>query len=166
MEKFLMEGKTLRTALVPVDLNAGANTGIRIPMANAKRVAFVVIMGASTAAAVTLNLLQHDAASAGTSKALSTANPYYHKHGSAANKFTKVVPGSAADTYDLATLFAADGGIVVFEVLAEDLDVENNFAWVSLSAIDATAAKVGAVLAIVDHDFKPAYDQILLPAGG
>lgn len=166
MERFLMEGRTLRTGLVPVDLNAGANTGLRVPMKNAKRISLVVIMGASTAAVVTLNLLQHDAASAGNSKALSIANPYYHKHGSAADKFTRVVPGAAADTYDLATLFAADGGIVVFEVLAEDLDVENNYGWVSLSALDSTAAKVGAVLAIVDHDYKPAYDQQLLPAGG
>lgn len=166
MERFLLEAKTLRTALVPVDLNAGANTGIRIPMANAKRIAFVAIMGASTAAVVTLNLLQHDAASSGNSKALSIANPYYHKHGSGASKFTKVVPGAAADTYDLAALFAADGGIVVFEVLAEDLDVENGYAWVSLSALDSTAAKVGTFLAVVDHDFKPAYDQALLPAGG
>lgn len=166
MERFLLEAKTLRTALVPVDLNAGANTGIRIPMKNAKRISFIAIMGASTAAAVTLNLLQHDAASSGNSKALSVANPYYHKHGSSAEKFTKVVPAAAADTYDLATLFASDGGIVVFEVLAEDLDVENGYAWVSLSAIDSTAAKVGAFLAVVDHEYKPGYDQALLPAGG
>jgi hypothetical protein len=166
MERFLLEAKTLRTALVPIDLNAGANTGIRIPMANAKRITFIAIMGASTAAAVTLNFLQHTAASSGSSKALSIGNPYYHKHGSSATKFTKVVPGAAADTYDLAALFAADGGIVVFEVLAEDLDVENDYAWVSMSAIDTTAAKVGAFLAVVDSDFAPAYDQALLPAGG
>lgn len=166
MEKFLLESKTLRTALVPVDLNTGANTGLRIPMGNAKRITFLAIMGASTSAVVTLNFLQHDAASSGNSKALSIQNPYYHKHGSAASKFTKVVPGAAADTYDLATLFTADGGIVAFEVLAEDLDVENGYAWVSLSALDSTAAKVGVFLAVVDHDFKPAYDQALLPAGG
>lgn len=165
MEKFLLEAKTLRTALIPVDLNAGANTGIRIPMANAKRITFIAIMGASTGAVVTLNLQQHDAASSGTSKALSVANPYFHKHGTSTTKFTKVVPGSAADTYDLAALFATDAGIVVFEVLAEDLDVENNFAWVSLSALDSTAAKVGAFLAVLDSEFRPAYDQAVLPAG-
>src|SRR5262249_48212214 len=111
MERFLLEAKTLRTALVPVDFNTGANTGIRIPMANAKRITFIAIMGTSTAAVTTFNLLQHDAASTGNSKALSVANPYYYKHGSGATKFTKVVPGSATDTYDVATQFAADGGL-------------------------------------------------------
>lgn len=166
MERFLLESKTLRTALVPVDFNTGANTGIRIPMANAKRITFIAIMGTSTAAVATFNLLQMDAASSGNSKALSVANPYYYKHGSAASLFTKVVPASATDSYDLSTQFAADGGIAVFEVLAEDLDVENGFAWVSLSALDSTAAKLGAILAVVDSDFKPAYLQALLPAGG
>lgn len=160
MERFLMEAKNLKVGLVPVDLNAGANAGLRIPMANAKRIAFVVVTGASTAAVLTLNLLQHDAASSGTSKALSVANPYFTKHG-AATVFTKTVPGSATDTYDLSTLYATDGGIAVFEVLAEDLDVENGFAWVSLSALDSTAAKVGAILAVVDGDFKPCYDQVV-----
>ncbi len=146
-ENFLMEMLNLKQGFLPVDLNTGANTGIRINMASGDRLAFILQMTTSTAAAVTLNLQQHDAASSGNSKALSVANPYYHKHG-AATIFTKVVPGAAADTYDLASLFASDGGIVVFEVLAEDLDVTNNFQWVSCSLIDSTAAKVGACLAV------------------
>lgn len=160
MERFLMEAKNLKVGLVPVDLNAGANTGLRVPMANVKRLAFLIITGTSTAAVMTWNFLQHDAASSGNSKALAISNPYYIKHG-AATVFTRTVPGAAADTYDIATQFAADGGLAVFEVLAEDLDIENGFAWVSLSALDATAAKLGAVLVLADSDFKPAYAGVI-----
>lgn len=160
-ENFLMEMVNLKQGFLPVDLNAGANTGFRIPLKDCKRVAFVVQMGDSTSAAVVANFLQMDAASAGNSKALSISNPYYHKIGSA-TVFTKVTPGAAASSFDVSTIFAGDEGIVVFEVLAEDLDVEGGFAYVSLSIPDATAAKVGACLAILlGAVHNPPYGQTL-----
>lgn len=156
MEAFLLEKFNMSTGLVPVDLNTGANTGLRVSMKGAKRVTFAVIMGASTAAVTDFTLQQHNAASAGTTKVLSVANPYYKKV-SSATKFTKVVPSSAASNY-VPTDFASLGGIIVFEVLAEDLDVENDYAWVSLDIADSTAAKLGAVIAIADDQSHPAYN--------
>jgi hypothetical protein len=155
MEAFLAEKLNLATGLVPVDLNTAANPGLRISMKNAKRVSFVVIMGASTAAVTDFTFQQHNAASAGTTKVLAHDNPYYHKT-SAVSVFTKVVPGSAVSNI-VPTAFASLGGVIVFEVLAENLDVEGNFAWVSLDIADSTAAKLGAVIAIVDEDLHPAY---------
>jgi hypothetical protein len=161
MEAFLLEKSNLKVGLAPVDLNTGANPGIRVPMANVQRLIFIIIMGTSTAASVIANLLQHNAASSGTSKALAVANPYFHKHGTATS-FTEVVPGSAADTYDISTQFAADGGIAVFEVLAEDLDVNNGFAWVSLSMVDSTAAKLATILVQTGGEGnRPAYQNVL-----
>lgn len=158
MEAAFLENHNIALGLVPVDLNDGANTGLRIPLANVKRVTFVVAMGDSTAGVTNLTLNQHDAASAGNSKALSVSNPYYIKAG-AATVFTRTVPTVAASNY-IPTAFANEPGLLVFEVLAEDLDVENGYAWVSLSAIDATAAKLGAIIAIASGPaYIPAYGQ-------
>ncbi len=157
METFLLEKHNVALALVPVDLNDGANTGIRIGMAGKKRITFIVAMGDSTAAVTNFTLNQHDAVSSGNSKALSVLNPYFTKVGYAPESFTKVTPTVAASNY-IPTAFAGDPGLIVFEVLAEDLDVENNYAWVSLSCIDATAAKLGAVIAIASgNDYTPCY---------
>lgn len=156
-ENFLMEMVNLKQGFLPVDLNTGANTGFRIPFTNCKRIAFVIQMADSTAAVVTATLQQHNAASSGTSKALTIANPYYYKLGSSTS-FTKVIPVAAASSFDLSTTFAADEGLLVFEVLAEDLDVEGDFNYVSLSLADSTAAKVGACLAIcLSSTANPAY---------
>lgn len=159
--EFLMEGKNIKQAFLPVDLNTAAITGNRIKVAAGDRVAIVVSMGDSTAAVVTFDLDQHNAASAGTSKALSVANPYYHKKG-AATSFTKVTPVAATDTYDLSSIFSDDEGVVVLEILGEQLDVDNGFAWISINALDSTAAKIGAGLYILgDLRFKPGYDQAI-----
>lgn len=158
MEKFLMEGATLKSAFLPVDANTAAITGARVSLANAQRCAVVVHMGDSTAAVVTLTLRKHTAASAGTSADLSVAHPYYHKAG-AATSFTKVVPGSAAAAYDLAALFADAEGIVVFEVLAEDLG--EGYTHFSLDVADSTAAKlVGGVYVLQGVRNCSAHDLI------
>ncbi len=158
-ENFFMEMANLKQGFLPVDLNTGANTGLRCSVANCKRLVFILQMADSTAAAVTLNFQQHDAASAGNSKALSIANPYYVKADTALH-FTRVVPAAVASSFDLATTFGSAEGIAVFEVLAEDLDVENSFTHVSLSLIDSTAAKVGACLvAFIGTTANPPYGQ-------
>lgn len=150
MERNLLEGGNVKVLTSPVDMNTAAITGGRVNLKDQDRVHIMVVMGASTAAIVTFALLQHNAASAGTSKALPISNAYYHKAG-AATVFTKVEPAVAASSYDLAALFAADGGVVIFEVLAEDLDVNAGFAWISLDALDSNAAKLGTVVAITDN---------------
>lgn len=160
-ENFLLEMANLKVAIVPVDLNTGANAGARIPMGKCKRVAFICNFGTSTAATVNATLQQHNAASAGSSKALSVDNPYWVKHGTATS-FTKTVPGAAASAFDVSTQFAADGGVAVFEVLAQDLDVENDFNYVSLSLDDTTAAKLGGVVAVLyDTVSNPPYGDVV-----
>jgi len=159
MEAFLMEKANLKIVAGPVDLNTAAVTGARVSMKDCKRVAFVVQMGDSVGAAVDLTLRQHDAASAGTSKDLSVANLYYTKAGTA-TKFTKVAPSVAAAAYNLAADFAAQEGIAVLEVLAEDLDTNNGFAWVSMDIADSGAAKLGTVLAVLGGaGLLPPYTQ-------
>ena len=161
MEAFLLEKQNMKLVTLPVDGNTAAITGARVAFNGCARISFVVQMGDSTAATTAFTLRQHDAASAGTSKDLSVANLYYHKK-AALTTFTKVEPTVAAATYDLSTIFAADEGVVVFEVLAEDLDVNGGFAWVSLDIADMAAAKLVSVLAVC-HELgsKPGYSQAI-----
>ena len=160
MNKFLMEKQTIK-AIVPQSLNASPLTGDRVKLDKGDRLAIVVSMGASTAAVVTLSLQQHNAASGGTSKALEIANPYYHKAG-AATVFTKVEPTVASDSFALSSIFAADAGVVVLEVTAEQLDVNGDFAWVSVNVAAPTAAKLFAI-SYVAHEVThvPAYELAL-----
>lgn len=157
---YFAEQALVKMVTEPVDGNTAAITGGRIGLKLGQRVAFLINMGDSTSAtAVTFTLKQHNAASSGTSKALSVANKYYHKVG-AATKFTQVEPGSAASAYDLTTEFASEPGLVILEVAAEDLDVNNGFAWASVDIADTGAAKLLSVLAVVkDPHFFPAYSQ-------
>lgn len=161
MEGFLLEKLNIKLANPPVDGNTAAIVGARVSMAKGERVTFLAFLSASTAAVGVFALKQHNAASSGTTKALSIMNPYFYKLG-AATVFTKVEPVAAADTYDLSTLLATDGGIVAFECLQEDLDVDNNFSHVSINMDDTTAAKVVA-LAYIVHPSKrnPAYNEVL-----
>lgn len=160
MEQFLAEYVGLK-AEAPVDMNTAAITGARTKIAKGDRLAFVVNMGGSTAALVQMTLRQHNAASSGTSKDLSVANPYYKKVG-AATSFTKVEPTSAAALYDLSSDFAGAAGMVVLEVLAEDLDINNGYAWVSLDMADSTAAKLVSVVHVLGKvKEKPAYSIAL-----
>lgn len=153
MNNFLMEKANLKQGFLPVDLNTAANTGARISLDKADRCSIILLLGDSTSAtAVTLTLKQHNAATSGTSKALSVANPYYHKVG-AATKFTKVTPTVASDVIDATTLFANDEGILVAEVCGEDLDVSNGFNHISADVEDAGAAKIGALLYML-HDCR------------
>lgn len=159
MNASLMEKSNLKQAFLPVDLNTAAVTGNRIKLDKGDRVAVVLSMGDSTAAVVQVTLRQHNAASAGTSKDLTSDNPYYTKKG-AETAFTKVVPSSAAALIDVSTQFAGDEGLLVAEILAEQLDINNGFYWFSIDVADSTAAKLGAAVYILrDCRHQPPYGQ-------
>ena len=156
MEAFLMEKATVKAIVGPVDLNDAANTGLRVDISKARRVSFICVLAAGTIpASHTFTLYQHTVATAGTPAVLAVDNPYFHKI-STATEFTKVVPGAAASAYDLDTLFGDTKGIVVFEVLAEQLT--DGYKWVSIDLTDSAGAQLGVVIAIA-HDVKdsPAY---------
>ncbi len=157
MENLFLEKKIVKKIIGPVDLNDAANTGARVDMKDVERVASVINVGAgTTTASHSIALKQHTVASGGTPAALSVDNPYFHKIG-AATEFTKVVPGSAADTYDLHALLANSASLVVFEVLAEQLT--DGYRWVSLDIADVGGAQLGDVIAIVKPKSAPAYSK-------
>jgi hypothetical protein len=153
----LAEVKGLKQAFAPKDLNGAATTGARISLKEGDRVAVVISLGTSTAAAVVATLRQHDAATSGNSKDLEVDNLYFHKAG-AATKFTKVQPSAAAAAYTLSSIFAADGGIVVFEVEGSQLDINGGFNHFSVNLNDTTAAKLAAAVYVLNADGSPAYE--------
>jgi hypothetical protein len=159
--EFLFD-ENIKMAHEPIDLNAAAITGARISMGKVcGRVAIVCIMGDSVGATVQFTLKQHTAAVGGTSKVLAVANNYFKKVNSA-TVFTKVEPTVEASLYDLSVDFAADPGIVVFEVLPSQLDTNNGFAYLSVDIADSTAAKIASTFYIVDDaKFCPAYAEAL-----
>lgn len=161
-EAFFMEENTVKVGSGPIDLDAGANTGARVDMALFDRVAFLVILAAGTTPSAHLHTLrQHDAASAGNSKDLSVMNPYYYKL-NASTSYTKVEPTVAAAAYDLDTLVGDNKYVVVFEVLAEQLDLANSYRWVSLDTTDVGGAQLGTVVAIPRNaKEKPAYEKVV-----
>jgi hypothetical protein len=155
MEKFLCEDKVIKSVVLPGAFAAA--TGSRVSMANAKRVTFIVDVGVGTStSAHKVILQQHDAATAGTSGDLEITNPYYKKINTA-TEFTKVDVRTATATYDLHSVLADYKAIVVFEVLAEDLT--DGYGWVSVNTGAATGTQSGVVIAIVEPDFKPGYEQ-------
>jgi hypothetical protein len=157
---FFAEDKALKQAFLPVDLNAAAITGERVNIGKGSRLAIVLCMGDSVGALVRPTLRQHNAATAGTSKDLSVANAYFHKAG-AATSFTKVEPTVAAALYNLDAIFGGEEGIVVFEVLGEDLDVNNGFEFVSIDLADSTAAKIAAAVYVLEPREKSAHSVVL-----
>lgn len=144
----LAEKVGLKQAFAPADLDT-AQTGARIKLAYGQKCAVIVSLGASAASTVEITLKQHTAASGGTTADLASATPYYYK--TSGTSFTKVTPGSAAALKDLTSLFATAAGIVVLEVDASELDNNNGYAWFSINVADATVAKIGSAVYVLDE---------------
>jgi len=157
MEGLFSEKVTMKQVAAPAELNAAAVTGARIKLDKGHKLAIVASFGDSTSAVTDFTLQQHDAASSGNSKALTISNPYFHKVASATS-FTKVAVSAASNI--VPTVLANDEGIIVLEVCDDDLDRDNDYAWVSVNVADATASKIMSAIYVV-HDAKatPAYAQ-------
>jgi len=155
MEGYISEKMTFKQVSAPADLNAAAVTGARIKLEKGFRLSVICNFGDSTGAVTDFTMNQHDAASAGNSKVLATSNPYFEKVATATS-FTKVEVSNASNI--VPTTLAADEGIYVFEILAEDLDRDNDYGYFSFDIADSTAAKImGAVYVLSDVREVPAY---------
>lgn len=158
MNKQLLYSNNVKQAFLPKDL-ATATTGARIHAGKGERITFLLSVGDSTAAAtLALNLKQHNAATGGTTAALSVISKIYKKIG-AATVFTESEPTSASAIVSLAD-FANDEGLVAVEILPEQLDVNNGYTHFSVDLDAAGAAKIGAAVYVVsDADFKAAFAE-------
>ena len=142
----------------PSDLDT-AVTGKRIKMDKAERFAAILQVATSLASTVQLNLRQHDAAAGGNSKALTTKTPWFVKE-AADLAFTKKNAANAEISQaDASTELSTAAGTVIMNALAEDLDKENGYHWISVDIADTTVAKLGSLeyhLSQLEH--KPGYE--------
>lgn len=144
------------------DINVGGLTGERIGLKDADKVAIIIQCATSTGASVVASLQQHDAASGGNSKVLNVKHSHFVKAG-AATAFTKTEVNPDADpvvaSVDASASLGDAAGILVLEVLAEDLDTNGGFTHISCNLAAAGAAKAVDVLYVVDNvKFKSAYE--------
>lgn len=158
MNKALAFSHNFKLAHDPVNLNTAAITGARISAGKGERITVIIALGASASAAtVQATLRQHTAASGGSSKDLSVANNYYLKKGSE-TKFTKVTPSVAAALIDVGADIDTGKAVLIIEVLPEQLDVNNGYAYFSVDLADGAVDKIASTMYVVtDADLKPAY---------
>jgi hypothetical protein len=152
-----LEYATMKKVAAPKDINASAIVGSRVSLKDNERVAIAFSMdnGAGTTNAISFE--QHDAAAAGNSKAV-TVKSYFHKIG-AATVFTKVELETAVSTVDLSAVLGGAFAEVVFEIEAQDLDVNAGYAYVSVNVAASAAAKVVSGLYILpEPKNKPSYN--------
>jgi len=135
MEGYISELMTFKQLAVPANLLTAPTTGARIQVAKGFRVAVICNMGVSTSGITDFTMQQHTAATGGTTKVLATSNPYWEKVATATT-FTEVAVDNASNIVPVS--LAADEGIFVFEILAEDLDRENGFSYFSMDAAEST----------------------------
>lgn len=153
MNRYLGEEIDSEAMAIPGDV-AGTVAGGRIDMGKGDRLQIEVNCDAA-AQDLVVTLQQHDAASGGNSKALQIDRKYFYKLAGAASKVKVDESGTASDTI---TVSAVNGtaGIVEIELLAEDLDVNGGFSYVSAS-LSAGGAKVcSGVYKLFDLRNKPA----------
>lgn len=160
MNKQFLFQHNVKQAFLPKDL-ASATSGERIHAGKGEKIVFLLTLADSVAAStLAINLKQHNAASGGTTKALSVANKIYKKI-NAATVFTESEPTVASDVVSLSD-FANDQGLVAVEILPQDLDVNNGFTHFSVELDAAGAAKIGAgVYVVMNADYQAAFDQTI-----
>jgi len=147
MRNFAEEANTF-VLVLPVDLGGQANPSIgRVNMAQYDHAEICIIKAAGTAAEpVVVTVIQSNAASGGSSKALTLRNGIYvktHANIEDATAFAKEAEDSAG-VYT-ATSAIAKEGIIKIPINSEDLDNENGYHWFSASIADTGVANLGVM---------------------
>lgn len=137
--------------IAPVDLASGAQTGTRVHLKDCSGVAFIYFADAGTAGEdVDLDVQEHNAASAGTSRDLDVVTRWFSKRETTLDNDEIWVKHTqtAASEVDLGDDEGEQEVIAVIEVSTKSLS--DGYEWVSVNTTDAgaTAGKLGCVLAI------------------
>lgn len=143
----LLDFMEIVSAIKPLDLNGAAEAGDWVSLKNYGRLAIVFFASVgSNGTDITLTLEQATAVAGTGAKALNVTE-YFHKSGAdllTVEQFTKVTM-SAGNTITRTDNDIADQ-IYVIDIQAEDLDIDNDFDCVRVSANNPGAAKIGCAL--------------------
>lgn len=159
MNKFLAEAVNICQGFLPVDMATGANAGDYVSMKNYGRCAIVLFKEPGVAGddpVITLTQATDVANSASDDKALNITRVWKKQAATnllAVGQYTKSTAASPAtnDTFSTNTwtnsALAEQAAIVIVEVMAEDLDIDNGFDCIKAAIADAgTAGQLGAML--------------------
>ena len=148
--KALAHEAQLVQAFNVIDLAAGNNTGDRVNMKLYNHCEIIVNKEpGAVGEPITLTVLQHNAVTGGTSKALPIKHGVFIKSAATDLTSTGVFTAVAATTANTYALAAGDtAAVVVIPILAEDLDTDGGFTFLSLDIADpgATTGQLGAAL--------------------
>ena len=142
------------TAVIPVDLADGANTGHRLHMENYGGVAITAYIAVGTAAeAPTITLQEHTAATGGTSTNLVQIDKYHEKTELAldGDEAWSTSTQTAAATLTDATWDDAGQSLITFEIEATALS--DGYEWISVNIADTGTAHLGCVFYVM-YDLK------------
>jgi len=165
MNQLLTEKVQIASGFVPISMAAGANAGDWVSLKNFLRCAIVFFKAAGTAGDdPVITLLQATSVAGSNSKALNFTR-IDSKQGAALTaigQFTKTEQ-AAGNTYSNLTL-AETQAIIVIDIKAEDLDIDNGFDCLQASVADVgTNAQIGGLLYLL-HDPKFVDEAGLLPS--
>jgi len=135
---------------VPTDAVAGAITGNRIHLKDARACSFIVIASAGSTDRLDLDLQEHNAASGGTTQDLDIVTKAYYQTEATLDgdeTWTEWSQSAASEVTDIGA--ASEQQLVVVEVRAEQLS--DGFEWVSLNVPDlgTNGSKYVAILNVL-----------------
>jgi hypothetical protein len=143
-------------AVLPADLSGGPLTGKRISMKNNDGLMVVLFKGpASSGTDPGLTFKESTAFTSGTTQNMAAPPAYFYKKSAASfagsEAWAQVAASYTSGTVTL-TGEQGNGGIYVFDILAEDLSA--GFSYIEVDAADAgTVAQLGGVL-YIPHSLK------------
>ena len=138
----------IAAGILPVDLSDGAAAGDWVDLSKYDSLTVIYVSDAGTANEdVTVELRQAKTAAGGDAKDLDKGQWYAYQHATAlGDKFAEIGDGAGSFTDDGETTCIAR-----VEVTADQLDVDNDFRYVQISASDpgSTAGKLGAAVYVL-----------------
>lgn len=152
MNSLNSEEQKLKALAVPGDV-AGTVTGARVNIGKGEQVA-VELNSDAAAQDLVVALKQHTAAAGGTTANLQYSGSYFF-HPADGSASTKV------DFVDQHTLTISEingaAGVIELDILADKLDVNNGYGFVSANLSAGGAKVVSGVYKLIDAKNKPAY---------
>jgi len=138
----LVEEVSYVEGIAPIDMNAAAQSGNYISMANASG-CDVIVQAGTVGASYAITLTQATDASGTSAKTLGFPYMWTNDASSGAAALTKTAVSS--DTFNVDTA----NSTYVVPIAADTLDVDNGFDYVRVNAADPGAAAVGATLYVL-----------------
>ncbi len=139
--------------IVPVSLDGGPTTGLRVSLKDCESVDFVVMTAVGTGGEdIVIDIQQANAAAAGTAKDLDVITHLFYKSEAIIDADELWVEQTQAIASEIAVTalypIAEEQDIAVIHVEAADMDFANGFYWAFLTIADTPNIQLGCCIAI------------------